>query len=129
MAQFIEFQVEASGTPLAEGPYLIPVANIISASEATLGGTSRQLTIIMGSQGGANYNVVVSVSTVATGATPVAGTIPVTTAGRPLVEALQYAQSANPGGVKAHFSPGWDQNVAAGVNNGNKQKIYVNTVL
>jgi len=124
MAKFIEFNIDNAAAPLTEGPFLIPANDILFATQATAG-NQMTLTITLGSNGGANYTWAVAVSTSTAGAAAAAGTVPVVTAGRPLVEALYYAMTANPGGIKAFYSPGWDQRTVA---NGDKQRIYVNAI-
>ena len=124
MAKFIEFRIDNAALPLTEGQFLIPADDILFAVEAQAGGpplTSTTLTITMGSNGGANYNWAVSLSTGTLTAAAAAATVPTITAGRPFVEALYYAMSANPGGVKAFYSPGWDQ-AATPV------RVYVNAI-
>ena len=128
MAKFIEFNIDNTGAPLTQGAFLIPADDILFATESQTGGppaTATVLTITLGSNGGANYSWAVSLSTGTATAAAAAATTPVVTSGRPFVEALYYAMSANPGGVKAFYSPGWDQRTVA---NGDKQRVYVNAI-
>jgi hypothetical protein len=120
MAKFIEFQIKNAALPLTEGQFLIPADDIQFAVEATAANQTT-LTITMGSNGAAVYTWAVNLSTSTLGAAAAAGTVPTVTAGRPFVEALYYAMTANPGGVKSFYSPGWDQAATP-------LRVYVNAI-
>ena len=129
MAKYIQFDVVNGLAPLTEGPFLIPADDILFATSAQTG-TQRTLTITMKGHGGSNnYTWAVALSTVTTGAAAAAGTRPVVTQGRPYVDSLYYAMTANPGGVKARYSPALDQNTDLAVNSGLPQRVYVNAIV
>lgn len=127
MAKYIQFDVVNGGAPLTEGPFLIPADDILFAVSAQ-SATQRTLTITMSGRGAVNYTWAVALSTVTTGVAAAAATRPVITQGRPYVDSLYYAMTANPGGVKARYSPALDQNTTAAVNNGLPQRVYVNSI-
>ena len=127
MAKYIQFDVVNGLAPLTEGPFLIPADDILFATSAQTG-TQRTLTITMSGRGAVNYTWAVALSTVTTGAAAAAGTRPVVTQGRPYVDSLYYAMTANPGGVKARYAPALDQNTVVAVNSGLPQRVYVNAI-
>ena len=131
MAKYIQFDVAnglTAATRLTEGPFLIPADDILFATQASTA-TQLTLTITMSGRGAANYTWAVQLSTQTNPpAAPIAANVPVVTQGRPYVDSLYYAMTANPGGVKARYAPALDQNTVVAVNSGLPQRVYVNAI-
>ena len=114
MAKYISINVvgnETSGlagaSALNNGTYLIPTDKIIIVSQTTANVAAGLVKIIMDTAIGTLDTYTVSASTSAS--LGQAASLPANTEGRLLAKAIQYAMSANPGGVISNVSPGNDQ--------------------
>ena len=114
MAKYISINVvgnETSGlagaSALNNGTYLIPTDKIIIVSQTAANVAAGLVKIIMDTAIGTLDTYTVAASTSAS--LGQAASLPANTEGRLLAKAIQYAMSANPGGVISNVSPGNDQ--------------------
>ena len=112
MAKFISINVVdntnsavAGASQFGEGEHLINVDKIIEVTQTDV----STLTVLLDSPVGAADIVTLVASIKDSGAAVGAGNIPVTPAGAPLKDALNYSLTANPGGVKSKCILGFDQ--------------------
>ena len=95
----------AGASQFGEGEHLINVDHIIEITQTDV----STLTVLLDSPVGAADIITLVASINSTGAAVGAGNIPVTPAGAPLKDALNYSLTANPGGVKSKCILGFDQ--------------------
>ena len=114
MAKYISINVVGNETSalggasaLNNGVYLIPTDKITIVSQTAANVGLGQVKIIMDTQVAALDTYTITASTSAS--LGQAANLPVNTEGRLLAKAVQYAMSANPGGVISNVSPGNDQ--------------------
>jgi hypothetical protein len=112
MAKFISINVVdntnsavAGASQFGEGEHLINVDKIIEITQTDV----STLTVLLDSPVGAADIITLVASIKDSGAALGAGNIPVTPAGAPLKDALNYSLTANPGGVKSKCILGFDQ--------------------
>jgi hypothetical protein len=112
MAKFISINVVdntnsavAGASQFGEGEHLINVDKIIEVTQTDV----STLTVLLDSPVGAADIITLVASIKDSGAALGAGNIPVTPAGAPLKDALNYSLTANPGGVKSKCILGFDQ--------------------
>ena len=112
MAKFISINVVdntnsgvGGASQFGEGEHLINVDKIIEITQTDV----STLTVLLDSPVGAADIITLVASINDTGAAVGAGNIPVTPAGAPLKDALNYSLTANPGGVKSKCILGFDQ--------------------
>jgi len=112
MAKFISINVVdntnsgvAGASQFGEGEHLINVDKIIEVKHTDV----STLKVLLDSPVGAADIVTLVASIKDSGAAVRAGNIPVTPAGAPLKDALNYSLTANPGGVKSKCILGFDQ--------------------
>ena len=112
MAKFISINVVdntnsgvGGASQFGEGEHLINVDKIIEVTQTYV----STLTVLLDSPVGAADIVTLVASIKDSGAAIGAGNIPVTPAGAPLKDALNYSLTANPGGVKSKCILGFDQ--------------------
>jgi len=112
MAKFISINVVdntnsgvGGASQFGEGEHLINVDKIIQITQTDV----STLTVLLDSPVGAADVITLVASINSTGAALGAGNIPVTPAGAPLKDALNYSLTANPGGVKSKCILGFDQ--------------------
>ena len=112
MAKFISINVVdntnsgvGGASQFGEGEHLINVDKIIQITQTDV----STLTVLLDSPVGAADIITLVASINDTGAAVGAGNIPVTPAGAPLKDALNYSLTANPGGVKSKCILGFDQ--------------------
>jgi hypothetical protein len=115
MAKYISINVVsnadsgvAGASTFGDGEHLINVDQIIEITQAAVG----TVTVLLDSAVAAADTIVLTASIQSTGAATGAGNVPVNTAGALLKEALNYALTANPGGVKSKCVLGYDQAAA-----------------
>jgi hypothetical protein len=101
MAKFLSFNIVNSGAPTTEGPVLVNVDLIRHVNYNT--GTGL---LTLGLSATATSTVTFLIKTVPTGA---AANIPVITAGTSVIQSVNRAMTANPGGIKATVALGKDQ--------------------
>jgi len=113
MAKFISINVVGNAgsgvggaSQFGEGEHLINVDKIIEITQTDV----STLTVLLDSPVGAADVITLIASIFSTGVAVAAGRIPVTPAGAPLKDALNYSLTANPGGVKSKCILGFDQN-------------------
>ena len=113
MAKFISINVVgnagsgvAGASQFGEGEHLINVDKIIEITQTDV----STLTVLLDSPVGAADVITLIASIFSTGVAVAAGRLPVTPAGAPLKDALNYSLTANPGGVKSKCILGFDQN-------------------
>ena len=100
MAKFLSFNIVNTGAATTEGPVLVNVDLIRSVSYATATGV-----LTLGLSATATSAVAFLIKNVTTGAVA----IPAITSGTPVVQAVNRAMTANPGGIKAGVTLGKDQ--------------------
>ena len=112
MAKFISINVVGNAgsgvggaSQFGEGEHLINVDKIIEITQTDV----STLTVLLDSPVGAADVITLIASIFSTGVAVAAGRIPVTPAGAPLKDALNYSLTANPGGVKSKCILGFDQ--------------------
>ena len=112
MAKFISINVVdntnsgvGGASQFGEGEHLINVDHILEITQTDV----STLQVLLDSPVGAADIVTLVASINSTGAAVGAGNIPVTPAGAPLKDALNYSLTANPGGVKSKCILGFDQ--------------------
>jgi len=101
MAKFLSFNIVNSAAPTTEGPVLVNVDLIRHVNYNT--GTGL---LTLGLSATATSTVTFLIKTVPTGA---AANIPVITAGTSVIQSVNRAMTANPGGIKATVTLGKDQ--------------------
>ena len=100
MAKFLSFNIVNTGAVTTEGPVLVNVDLIRHVAYATATGI-----LTLGLSATATSAVAFLIKNVATGAVG----IPAITSGTPLIQAVNRAMTANPGGIKAGVTFGKDQ--------------------
>ena len=100
MAKFLSFNIVNSGAPTTEGPVLVNVDLIKHVSYVTATGV-----LTLGLSATATSTVSFLIKTVQTGAVA----IPTITAGTSVIQSVNRAMTANPGGIKATVALGKDQ--------------------
>jgi len=100
MAKFLSFNIVNSGAPTTEGPVLVNVDLIRHVSYVTATGV-----LTLGLSATATSTVSFLIKTVQTGAVA----IPIITAGTSVIQSVNRAMTANPGGIKATVTLGKDQ--------------------
>ena len=100
MAKFLSFNIVNSGAPTTEGPVLVNVDLIKHVSYVTATGV-----LTLGLSATATSTVTFLIKTVQTGAVA----IPTITAGTSVIQSVNRAMTANPGGIKATVTLGKDQ--------------------
>ena len=100
MAKFLSFNIVNSGAPTTEGPVLVNVDLIKHVSYVTATGV-----LTLGLSATATSTVTFLIKTVQTGAVA----IPTITAGTSVIQSVNRAMTANPGGIKATVALGKDQ--------------------
>jgi hypothetical protein len=100
MAKFLSFNIVNSGAPTTEGPVLVNVDLIRHVSYVTATGV-----LTLGLSATATSTVSFLIKTVQTGAVA----IPTITAGTSVIQSVNRAMTANPGGIKATVTLGKDQ--------------------
>ena len=100
MAKFLSFNIVNSGAPTTEGPVLVNVDLIRHVSYVTATGV-----LTLGLSATATSTVSFLIKTVQTGAVA----IPIITAGTSVIQSVNRAMTANPGGIKATVALGKDQ--------------------
>jgi len=103
MAKFLSFNIVNTGAVTTEGPVLVNVDLIRHVAYATATGI-----LTLGLSATATSSVAFLIKNVAKGAAG-AGTIPAITSGTPVIQAVNRAITANPGGIKAGVTFGKDQ--------------------
>jgi len=100
MAKFLSFNIVNSGAPTTEGPVLVNVDLIRHVNYVTATGV-----LTLGLSATATSTVAFLIKTVQTGAVA----IPTITAGTSVIQSVNRAMTANPGGIKATVALGKDQ--------------------